>query len=122
MTSGPSRAAPPALPVSTSLLEELNLALQQGNPLLVMVSLDGCPFCKVARENYLAPIQGQQGLLIVQVDMRSRQMVTDFRGVSQTHDNLIRSWGIKVAPSALFFGCNGHEVAERLVGGCIPDF
>lgn len=115
-------AAGVALPVPTSLPDELAAALKRGSPLLVMVSVDGCPFCKVARENYLAPLQRQTGLAVVQIDMRSRQMVQGFGGVPQTQDQLIRSWGIKVAPTVLFFGRGGVEVAERLVGGYIPDF
>jgi hypothetical protein len=31
-------------------------------------------------------------------------------------------WGIKVAPTVLFFGRGGVEIAERLVGGYLPDF
>jgi len=116
------QAAGVTLPVPTSLPEELAAALKRGSPLLVMVSLEGCPFCKVARENYLAPLQRQSGLAMVQIDMRNRQMVQDFGGTSQTQDQLIRSWGIKVAPTVLFFGRGGVEVAERLVGGYIPDF
>ena len=119
---GVGHAAGVALPVPTSLPEELGVALKKKSPLLVMVSLEGCPFCKVARENYLVPLQRQSGLAIVQIDMRNRQMVQDFSGASQTHDQLIRSWGIKVAPTVLFFGRGGVEVAERLVGGYIPDF
>ncbi|MDD2924827.1 thioredoxin fold domain-containing protein [Rhodoferax sp.] len=103
-------------------MDELTLALKRNSPLVVMVSLDGCPFCRIARENYLLPLQNQQGLSIVQIDMRSRQMVLDFAGAQQTQDQLIRKWGIKVAPTVLFFGRGGVEVAERLVGGYIPDF
>lgn len=110
------QAAATALPAAVSLRDELALALEKGNPLLVMVSLEGCPFCKVARENYLIPLHRQQGLSVVQVDMRSQQAVQDFVGVSQTHDSLIRSWGIKMAPTVLFFGPSGAEIAERLVG------
>lgn len=117
-----SHATGVVLPVPTSLPDELAAALKRGSPLLVMVSLEGCPFCKVARENYLAPLQRQSGLAMVQIDMRNRQMVQDFSGTSQTQDQLIRSWGIKVAPTVLFFGRGGAEVAERLVGGYIPDF
>ncbi|MBE0473418.1 thioredoxin fold domain-containing protein [Rhodoferax sp.] len=119
---GPGHALAQALPVPASLPEALARALQKGSPLLVMVSLDGCPFCNLVRENYLAPLQGQAGLSIVQIDMRNQQMVQDFSGARQTHDQLIRSWDIKIAPTVLFFGRGGVEVAERLVGGYIPDF
>jgi len=118
--SGPAWAA--SLPMPTSLPEALAAALAKRSPLVVMVSLVGCPFCVIARDNYLAPLQGQAGLSIVQVDMRDRALVQDFAGGSQTQDQLIRSWGVKVAPTVLFFGRGGAEVAERLVGGYIPDF
>lgn len=111
-----------SLPSTESLPQSLSKALQRGSPLLVMVSLHGCPFCKVARNNYLAPLQGVDGLSIVQIDIRSQRAIVDFQGRSQTQDELIRSWNIKIAPTVLFFGKGGVEVAERLVGGYIPDF
>ena len=120
--SGLSVAAPATLPTTVSLPQDLAQALKQGSPLLVMVSLDGCPFCKIARENYLGPLREQQGLPVVQIDMRNRQPVRDFKGASPTQDELIRSWGVRVAPTVLFFGPGGVEIAERLVGGYIPDF
>jgi thioredoxin-related protein len=117
-----ARAQETSLAVPNSLLEELAAALKKRSPLLVMVSLPGCPFCKVARTNYLLPLQRQSGLPMVQVDMRNRQMLVGFDGVTQTQDQLVRSWGIKIAPTVLFFGAGATEVAERLVGGYIPDF
>lgn len=120
--SGMSRAAPATLPTTASLPDELAQALGKGSPLLVMVSLDGCPFCKVVRENYLGPMRAQQGLPVVQIDMGSRLAIRDFRGATLTQDELIRSWGVKVAPTVLFFGPGGVEIAERLVGGYVPDF
>lgn len=110
------------LPTADSLPDELAQALKKGSPLLVMVSLDGCPFCKVTRENYLGPLREQEGLPVVQVDMRSSRAIRNFKGKTLTQDQLIRSWNIKVAPTVLFFGPGGVEVAERLVGGYIPDF
>lgn len=110
------------LPLANSLPAELNRALSKNGPLLVMVSLEGCPFCKTARESYLIPMRLQFGLTVVQVDMRSRVPVLDFKGASVTQDELIQGWAIKIAPTVLFFGRGGVEVAERLVGGHIPDF
>lgn len=115
-------AAPARLPLSISLAGELRQALAQGQPLVVMVSLEGCPFCKIVSRNFLGPMQQQEGLPVVQVDMRSPRALLDFTGAATTHDQTTRVWGIKVAPTVLFFGRNGVEVAERMVGGYLPDF
>jgi thioredoxin-related protein len=120
--AGRAQAATATLPSAVSLQDELALALRKGQPLVVMVSLEGCPFCKVARENYLGPMREQQGLPVVQVDMRSSRPLKDFHGAPVTHDEMSRQWRIRIAPTVLFFGRGGVEVAERLVGGYIPDF
>jgi hypothetical protein len=113
---------PPLLPAAQSLPDELQAALRTGSPLVVMVSLEGCPFCKVARENYLAPLYRQEGLPVVQVDMRHPRALRNFAGAMVTHDQMVRTWGVKLAPTVLFFGRGGAEVAPRLTGGYIPDF
>jgi thioredoxin-related protein len=87
-----------------------------------MVSLEGCAFCKQVRDSHLAPMREREGLAVVQLDMRNKQAVVDFDGRSLTQDELIRSWGVSVAPTVLFFGRGGAEIAERMVGGYIPDF
>jgi thioredoxin-related protein len=118
----PARAAGAVLPAPQSLQDELAQALKIGQPLVVMVSLDGCPFCHVARNNYLAPLRQQEGVPVLQVDWRSASAVRDFGGSAATHAQLVRAWKIKVAPTVLFFGPRGKEVAERLRGGYIEDF
>ncbi len=116
----PAQAA--VLPVAHNLKDELAAALARRQPLVVMVSLEGCPFCKVARNHYLEPLHREEGVPVAQVDMRTRTPVQDFRGATVTHDDLARAWKIRIAPTVLFFGRGGVEVAERLVGGYIPDF
>ena len=110
------------LPPAIALPEELALALATGSPLVVMVSLEGCPFCKIVRESYLAPMRQEQGLPVVQVDMRSQRGVKNFNGLATMHEALIAGWRVELAPTVLFFGRRGVEVAQRLVGGYIPDF
>lgn len=116
------RAAPGSLPIAVSLHDELAKALQDAHPLVVMVSLEGCPFCKTAREHYLIPLRLQLGLPVVQVDMRSHAAVKDFKDTSLTHNDLVRRWDIKIAPTVLFFGRGGVEIAPRLVGGGSADY
>jgi len=113
--------APAMLPAPQSLQNELAKALQQKQPLVVMVSLEGCPFCRVARSSHLVPMY-KAGAPIVQLDMRSAQSVLDFQGHATTHDQLIKQWRISIAPTLLFFGPGGKEVAERMGGGYLPDF
>lgn len=122
LVGSPCMAASTVLPTTVALGLDLAKALARQQPLLVMVSLDGCAFCKIVRESYLAPMREREGLAVVQIDMRNNASVTDFLGKQWTQDDLIRSWGVKVAPTVLFFGKGGVEVAERMVGAYVPDF
>lgn len=116
-----ARAAANSLPPSQSLQGELARALAARQPLVVMVSLHGCPWCKVVREHYLAPMHADEGLPVVQVDWGSAQATQTVDGTPITHGELARAWKIKLAPTVLFLGAGGREVAERLEGGA-PDF
>jgi thioredoxin-related protein len=119
--------AAPAVPIQTlplarSLPDELSRALKHEQALVVMVSLANCPFCHVVRQNYLGPLQAQQGLSVVQVDMHSKQLVQNFDGTSLSHEELRRTWGVRIAPTVVFFGSGAKELAPRLAGASIPDF
>lgn len=119
--SSEMRGAEKHLPSTPSLPQSLQQALHQKQPLVVMVSLEGCAFCKVVRENHLLPLQ-REGLPVVQLNMRDKTQVVAFDGATYTHDALIRQWGVKIAPTVLFFGVRGQEVAARLNGAYLPDF
>jgi hypothetical protein len=110
------------LPAPASLEAELAAALKSGHPLVVMASLEGCPFCKFVRESHLAPLRRETPQPVVQLDHASMQPVRDFRGKATSHDQLLRAWDITTYPTVLFFGKGAREVAERLVGASIPDF
>ena len=109
------------LPAPQSLQAELANALGKKQILTVMVSLEGCVFCRIARQSHLLPMQ-KAGGAIVQIDMGSVQSVLDFQGQATTHGQLSKQWKITVAPTLLFFGPKGKEVAERMEGGYLPDF
>lgn len=114
------RAAPAAvLATPASLANALAAALRARQPLLVMASLADCPFCNLVRTNYLVPLQREQGLAAVQLDIASQRPVLDFEARASTHDLLLRRWGVQAAPTVLFFGPGGREVAERLVGASV---
>jgi pimeloyl-ACP methyl ester carboxylesterase len=122
LVTGASQGAEVALPLAHAFPQHLAAALARGLPLTVMVSLPGCPFCKVVRDSHLAPLLREQAVAVVQVDMGSTLTLLGAQGLAGTHAEQVRRWGVKVAPTLLFFGRQGNEVAERLVGALLPDF
>lgn len=121
VTALPLRAAP-LLPLAASLRDEIAAADRAGQPLVLMVSLEGCAYCRMVRDHYLAPMRAQEGLPVVQVDMRSARPVLDAAGQPRTHDALVRAWQVDAAPTLLFLGAGGRELAPRLRGMSSADF
>lgn len=121
----PVLAAPDAserlLPSSSDLQQDLTAALARREPLLVMATLHGCPFCRVVREHHLLPLQ-RAGAWVTQIHFLSRDALRDMSGAQTPHGALVRQLGIEVAPTVLFYGAGAREVAERLAGSSIPDF
>jgi thioredoxin-related protein len=103
------------------LADDLARALKKKQSLIVMVSLEGCVFCRQVRQSHLLPLQ-KDGQIVVQVDIRNNHSVLDFSGQLTTHDQLTRHWKVSVTPTLLFFGSGGKEVSERMEGAYLPDF
>jgi thioredoxin-related protein len=118
----PAFAAQRELPTSNSLQNDIAIAVKKSKPLVVLVSLDHCPFCKIARENYLIPLIAEQSIPVVQVNTGHATAIVDAHGHRTTHSELIKTWQIKVTPTVLFLGKNGQEIAPRLEGGSSSDF
>jgi hypothetical protein len=114
-------AQPVGLPMAKVLAQDIAAAVQKNQALVVMVSLDGCGFCRIARQTQLLP-RMREGMSVVQVDMRSPTLLKDPVGVELTHDALTRRWGIRIAPTLLFLGPKGVELAQRMEGAYQPDF
>lgn len=118
----PASAAPVRLlPRPASLADELARALAARQALVVMVSLEGCPWCKLVRESYLVPLRSA-GQAVVQVEMAESLPLVDLQGRTSTHQQVVRALDVRVAPTVLFFGRRGQEAAPRLAGMATPDF
>ena len=109
------------LPTATDLPQALAQALAQGQPLVVMVSLDNCPYCRQVRQSHLGPLW-RGGQVVVQIDMQHKETLIDWDGQTRSHGDWVKNRRISVAPTVLFFGPNGREVAQRLEGASLPDF
>lgn len=109
------------MPRPASLPDDARAAAQRGEPLVLLVSLPGCPYCERLRRSHLAPLQRDTGG-VVQIDLHSALPLIDFDGAVRTHDAVARARHADVAPTVLFLGPRGEEVSERLVGAGVADF
>ncbi len=111
------------LPQPASLRAAAQAAQRRGEPLVVMTSLPGCPYCELVRRSYLGPLRRDQGLPAVQIDITDRQTpVQGFDGTTTTGQELAQAWKARFTPTVLFFDADGRELAERLVGVSSPDY
>ena len=112
-----------ALPVPTSLPEVAKQASAKGEPLVLLISLPGCPYCEMVRRSYLLPGRKDDGLQAWQITVDDRSaLLRGFDGKPTTAAAQVKLWKATFTPTVLFLGPQGHELAERLVGASIPDF
>ncbi|RZI70152.1 MAG: hypothetical protein EOP38_32180 [Rubrivivax sp.] len=111
------------LPTPTSLRGAAVAAAARGQPLVVMITLTGCPYCEIVRRQYLLPMRREGLVHAVQLDVMDRTgILQGFDGQMSTPAALASAWKARFTPTVLFFGPDGRELAERLVGVAVPEF
>jgi len=101
-------------------------SVRDQQPVVVMFSSDGCPYCRVVTR-YLEllasdPLYSSRAQVrLVETGDSSRQMV-DFTGRRLSHAGFARSQGVGLVPVVRFFGPGGERLAPDLVGLGVEDF
>lgn len=122
-TSRPAPVVSTALPSPASLRAAGQAAAARGEPLVVMTTLAGCPYCDLVRNHHLLPLRREGLVHAVQIDIRDRTSnLQGFDGENTTPAEQARRWKARFAPTVLFLGPDGRELAERLIGVAVPDF
>lgn len=115
-----------ALPMPSDLRQEAKLVQQMNKPLIVLFSLPGCSYCKVVRENYLAPLIRDAAPadrpLIREVDITSDAPLKGFDGEALTQKRFAASYRVKIAPTVILMDETGAPLTDRLVGGDTAGF
>lgn len=117
------RARDTALPIPVSLPGAAQTAAAKKEPLVILVSLPGCPYCEVVRRNYLLPAQRDAGLQAWQLNISDKTTpLVGFDGKATTAAAQIAAWKAGFTPTVLFLGPQGQDLAERLAGLGSNDF
>lgn len=116
-----TQAAGYGLPKLQNLQSALRKAKDQSMPLVVMVTLEGCPYCKIVRQNYL-PEYLTKGVPIVELDLSSGESIRNETGGVTTAREWARAKGVRMAPTLLWLGEHAQELVARLTGMSSADF
>jgi thioredoxin-related protein len=121
----PATAAEP-LRIADDLQADAKLAREQGVPVLLAFMLTTCPYCTIARRDYLVPMQASEqwrGKVIMrEVVLDSANTISDFAGESLTAREFAKRYGIRSVPTVIVFDGGGAQVTQPLVGVSASDF
>ncbi len=114
---------------ASDLVADAKLAASTGVPLILLVSLPGCPHCEVVRRSHLLPLlrfprtgPATKKPVIRQIEMNGKDIMRDFSGRTTTHADFASRYKIRIAPVVMFLDADGKMLAGPLVGSMIPDF
>lgn len=90
-------------------------------PLILLVSLRGCPYCEEVRKLHLAPLE-KTGVMVRQIYLDRDTPLAGFDGQPTTQRALAKKLAVRVAPTVLFLNARGEQIAEPIVGALHEDF
>jgi thioredoxin-related protein len=104
------------------LAQTARAAAQGNQPLVIMVSLPGCPWCELLRRNYLTPLRAE-GVAAFELMINERsQRITDFTGQPITPAAWSEAMKVKITPTLFFLNAQGQQIAPRIEGVASADF
>jgi thioredoxin-related protein len=119
-------AADALLPPLVDLRRDAQWVRKMDEPLIVLFSLPGCPYCKEVRENYLIPLLRQpppgHPVRIREVDITSNASLTGLEGEAMTQAQFAAHYRIRATPVVLMLDAHGVPLADPLVGGDTAGF
>jgi thioredoxin-related protein len=110
------------LPIMKNLQTDLAEARHKHQPLIILVHLPHCKFCKIIEKDHLKSLHQENKVLIRSIDLSSTNTLLDTQGKITTQREWARGMGVKVAPTVLALGFQGQLIAEPLIGSSLPDF
>jgi thioredoxin-related protein len=114
------------LPAAIDLRAEAGQAARQGSPLVLLYTRRDCKYCESVKRDFLKPLAANPSyrdrVVIRQVNQDSDGALGDFGGKRTTHAAFAASQKVKLVPVVAFYGPDGRQLADPIVGARLPDF
>jgi thioredoxin-related protein len=119
-------AAAQAIDMAQDLARSARDAAAARVPLLLFFSQPGCPYCDMARRDYLGPMNtdpaSRTTQRMLEVDITSEAPLIDFAGRRTTHRAFALAERVRFVPVVKFVGAGGEPLAPALIGLTVPGF
>ncbi len=101
---------------------------EKGAPIIVIFVGHPCPYCEYVEERHLVPMQrrvdaGEEDKVVIRVvEISDDRTLIDFSGEEITVSSFVERHNGRFTPTLLFFGPDGEQHAEPLVGVSSEDY
>ena len=120
------------MPAAAQLVAADNLAAiaaearAQRVPVLIAFMQESCPYCAVARRDYLTALQNdprwKNRVLIREIETDRSIALRDFSGAVTTHREFARTHEVRRVPTLIAFDADGKRVSPPIIGLLADDF
>lgn len=120
------------MPAAAQLVAADNLAAiaaearAQRVPVLIAFMQESCPYCAVARRDYLTALQNdprwKNRVLIREIETDRSIALRDFSGAVTTHREFARAHEVRRVPTLIAFDADGKRVSPPIIGLLADDF
>lgn len=121
-----SAAVHAELPPANDLARSAAEARARKIPLLVAFMQESCPYCAVARDDYLIPLlsdsKWKDRVLIREIDVDRSIPMRNFSGESLTHREFAKQHGVRRVPTLIVFDADGKPAAPPISGLLADEF
>jgi len=124
--AGPTAADEVRVPVANDLQAEAIQAEDRKLPILVLFSSSYCGYCTIVREDFLEPMlksgDYKDKVIIRMISIDGSDDLRDFDGKQVDPEIFADNRGVFVTPTVKFFGPDGNETSQDLVGLMTVDY
>lgn len=120
----PAGAQTAPIEPARDLAADARIVRERRVPLMILYSRTDCHWCERARREYLAPLirSPDAAVIVRQVDMDRDTPLIDFAGRATTMSAFAASERVRLSPTLMFYGPDGRQAAEPIVGFKLADF
>lgn len=126
LTLAAAARAAPEIPRARDLSRDAREARESRRVIVVLFTTAGCPWCERVREGHLKPLLANPvdaaRVVVREIDIDSRDALTDFTGGATTHAAFAARNEVRLAPTVMILGPGGEQLAAPLVGFGTADY